>query len=122
MWPTSQRAGAKRFENLSPYLKFCEYQFGFVIKINKSFKFTPMSFVPRIISWQVEIIQPNFCFSSLVISLLKKIGFKEMKIQKFGSFVITKLVKGGIHYTSCLSDMYFFPCYVCKHTKIVFTI
>ena len=33
----------------------------------------------------------------IVISLLRKIGFKEMNVQKFRNFVITEFVKSGIH-------------------------
>ena len=39
-----------------------------------------------------EILSPF-----IVISLLRKIGYKEMNVQKFRNFVITEFVKSGIH-------------------------
>ena len=33
----------------------------------------------------------------IVISLLKKIGYKEMHVQKLRNFVIAEFVKSGIH-------------------------
>ena len=36
---------------------------------------------------------------TVVISLLRKIGFKEMNVQKFRNVAITGFVKSGIHCT-----------------------
>ena len=35
--------------------------------------------------------------SFIVISLLRKIGFEEMNVQKFRNFVMTEFIKSGIH-------------------------
>ena len=45
----------------------------------------------------------------IVISLLRKIDFKEMNVQKFRNFVITEFVKRGIQ-CICISDVIIIDC------------
>ena len=54
------------------------------------------------ISYRVKLKGPrkNKILSPfIVISLFKKVGFKEMNVRKFRNFVITEFAKSGIHYT-----------------------